>query len=101
LDDFKVGIGIDYGEMLVLKAGIPKRHEEQSEYKNLVWVGDAANVASKLTDYAAKEYSAPIYRVTYEQITFDRVLKTSSREYPLADLYYNRPPPNSSNFSRL
>jgi len=92
LDDFKVGIGIEHGEMLVLKAGIPKRHEEQSEYKNLVWVGDTANVASKLTDYAAKEYNAPIYKVTYESVNFERVLKTHRTQYPLADLYFNRTP---------
>lgn len=66
LDDFKVGIGIDYGEMLVLKTGIRKKHEEQSEYKNLVWVGDAANIASKLTDAATKEIKVQNYKVKYE-----------------------------------
>jgi adenylate cyclase len=66
LDDFKAGIGIDYGEMLVLKTGIRKKHEEQSEYKNLVWVGDAANIASKLTDAATKEIKVQNYKVKYE-----------------------------------
>ncbi|MBL7839397.1 MAG: adenylate/guanylate cyclase domain-containing protein [Cyclobacteriaceae bacterium] len=66
LDDFKVGIGIDYGEMLVLKTGIRKKHEEQSEYKNLVWVGDTANIASKLTDAATKEIKVQNYKVKYE-----------------------------------
>ena len=60
---FKVGIGIDFGEMLVLKAGIRKKHEELSEYKNLVWIGDAANIASKLTDIAGKELSKNLYRL--------------------------------------
>jgi hypothetical protein len=92
LEEFKVGIGIEYGEMLVLKAGIPKRHEEQSEYKNLVWVGDAANVASKLTDYAAKEYSAPSYKLTYDKASFRKVLKPSTGYHPLSDLYFNRTP---------
>ncbi len=66
LDDFKVGIGIDFGQMLVLKTGIRKKHEEQSEYKNLVWVGDAANIASKLTDAATKEIKIEAYKVKHE-----------------------------------
>lgn len=66
LDDFKVGIGIDFGQMLVLKTGIRKKHEEQSEYKNLVWVGDAANIASKLTDAATKEIKIENYKVKHE-----------------------------------
>lgn len=66
LEKFSVGIGIDYGEMLILKTGIQKRHEEKSEYKNLVWVGDAANRASKLTDLANKSYNLPAFRVSYE-----------------------------------
>lgn len=68
IETFKVGIGVEYGEMLVLKSGIAKQHEEQSEYKNLVWVGDAANIASKLTDLANKEYSSPLFTITYEYI---------------------------------
>lgn len=75
IDDFKIGIGIEYGEMLVLKTGIRKKHEEQSEYKNLVWVGDAANTASKLCDFSTKDYSSPIFNVTYENIKGEKVLK--------------------------
>lgn len=75
IEDFKIGIGIEYGEMLVLKTGIRKRHEEQSEYKNLVWVGDAANTASKLCDFSNKDYSSPIFKVTYENMKGEKVLK--------------------------
>lgn len=75
IGDFKIGIGVDYGEMLVLKTGIRKKHEEQSEYKSLVWVGDAANTASKLCDFANKNYSSPIFKVTYEQTKLEKVLK--------------------------
>jgi class 3 adenylate cyclase len=63
--NFKVGIGIDFGEMLVLKTGIPKKYQEQSEYKGLVWVGNAANFASKLTDAAGKEFTIPTFQITY------------------------------------
>ena len=57
--------------MLVLKTGIQKRYHEQSEHKGLVWVGDVANTTSKLCDFANKEYSSPIFKVTYEKVTFD------------------------------
>lgn len=90
IDSFKVGIGIEYGEMLILKTGIQKKHEEQSEYKNLVWVGDAANVASKLTDFANKEYNSPQYKVSYEYVHSERYLKgyKSSSSNPLYDALY-------------
>jgi adenylate cyclase len=71
LEEFKIGIGVDYGEMLVLKTGIQKRYHEQSEHKGLVWVGDVANTASKLCDFANKEYSSPVFKVTYEKVTLD------------------------------
>lgn len=69
---FKVGIGIDYGQMLVLKAGLRKKHEEMSEYKGLVWVGDAANIASKLCDCANKDYSSPLFEISYEYFNFKK-----------------------------
>ncbi len=51
-DDFKCGIGIDYGKMMVVKCGTIKYRRENSNYKSLVWLGKPANVASKLTDAA-------------------------------------------------
>ncbi len=71
LEEFKVGIGIDYGEMLVLKTGIQKRFHEQSEHKGLVWVGDVANTASKLCDFASKEYSSPIFKISFDHVSLD------------------------------
>lgn len=71
LSEFKIGIGIDFGEMLVLKTGIQKKFHEQSEYKGLVWVGDTANTASKLCDFANIEYSAPNFKLTIEDIRYD------------------------------
>lgn len=66
--DFKVGIGIDYGEMMVIKAGIPKQDKERTNYKNLVWIGNPANIASKLTDVANKEISYSIIKVYYKTL---------------------------------
>lgn len=49
------GIGIDYGRMLVTKVGTISRTEDHGNYKDLVWLGKPANVASKLTDQANKD----------------------------------------------
>lgn len=53
-NDVQCGIGIDVGKMLVTKTGFRRRGVEQHNYKNLVWLGRPANVASKLTDIANK-----------------------------------------------
>jgi adenylate cyclase len=52
--DFKCGIGIDHGKMLIAKAGAIRQGSETEFYRSLVWLGNPANVASKLTDVANK-----------------------------------------------
>lgn len=52
--EFKAGIGIDYGKMLITKTGIIKHASEKEFHRSLVWLGRPANVASKLTDLAYK-----------------------------------------------
>jgi adenylate cyclase len=52
--DFRCGIGIDYGKMLIVKAGTIRRGSETEFYRSLVWLGRPANIASKLTDLANK-----------------------------------------------
>jgi hypothetical protein len=49
------GIGIDSGKMLCTKTGIRKNGNETQNYRNLVWIGRPANIASKLTDMANKD----------------------------------------------
>ena len=56
--DFKCGIGIDYGKMLVAKAGAIRRGEETEFYRSLVWLGRPANIASRLTDIANKSIAS-------------------------------------------
>lgn len=51
---FRCGIGIDFGKMLVTKAGVVRHAAEKEFYRSLVWMGKPANVASKLTDLANK-----------------------------------------------
>lgn len=59
----RCGIGIDYGEMFVIKSGIFKKSEESSTYKGLVWIGRPANIASRLTDVANKEIEEVYYEI--------------------------------------
>lgn len=62
-DDVQCGIGIDTGKMLATKTGLRRKGVEQAAYRNLVWLGRPANVASKLTDLAnkpAEQYPIPM-----------------------------------------
>lgn len=59
----QVGIGLDFGEMLITKTGIIKQGTENIANKSLVWLGKPANVASKLTDIANKPRNPPERRV--------------------------------------
>lgn len=64
------GIGIDSGKMLATKTGIRRHGQEQGNYRNLVWLGRPANIASKLTDLANKpseEIQVPMVSVAYEE----------------------------------
>ena len=64
--EFKCGIGVDYGKLSVMKVGIQKKGAENDDNKGLVWVGDPANLASRLTDCANKEFSDTYYFVDGE-----------------------------------
>lgn len=61
--DFRCGIGIDYGEMYAIKAGIQKRGAEREEHRRLIWLGLPANNASRLTDQANKEIPEIRYKI--------------------------------------
>ncbi|PTR11063.1 MULTISPECIES: adenylate/guanylate cyclase domain-containing protein [unclassified Novosphingobium] len=73
-NEVQCGIGIDTGKMLVTKTGFRRRGVEQHNYKNLVWLGRPANVASKLTDIANKGsegLSIDTMKVAYGRTIFD------------------------------
>jgi adenylate cyclase len=74
-NEVKFGIGIDYGRMLATKTGIRRHGSEQANYRNLVWLGRPANVASKLTDAANK--SAEYVTVPAVQVAYDSSLQSS------------------------
>jgi adenylate cyclase len=66
-NDIRCGIGIDYGPMLIAKAGVIKRGMESPASRSLVWLGRPANVASKLADEANKFdwWSVPMVQEGY------------------------------------
>lgn len=64
--DFKCGIGIDYGDIRVLKVGIQRNNGENVENKGLVWTGLPANFASRLTDVANKEIAEIKFEIKYK-----------------------------------
>lgn len=66
--DFKCGIGIDYGELKVIKVGIQRHGTEKGENKGLVWVGYPANIASRLTDFANKKFEEFYFEVVRDKI---------------------------------
>lgn len=70
-DTFKCGIGIHYGEMYVIKVGLTTQTSENNDYKNLVWIGEPANLASRLTDMAGKDGipSVAISKEVYQRHT--------------------------------
>lgn len=64
--EFRCGIGIDYGKLSVMKVGIQKKGAENDDNKGLVWVGNPANFASRLTDCANKSFTDIYYIVDGE-----------------------------------
>ncbi len=76
-DTFECGIGIHYGKMNVIKVGIGRVSDENSDYKNLVWIGEPANLASRLTDKAGKDNlpSVVISNDVYKGLTDNNLTK--------------------------
>lgn len=73
------GIGIDAGKMLVTKTGIRKNGHEQHNYKNLVWLGRPANIASKLTDLANKD--AETYELAKVMVAYQKPFSTQAGDW--------------------
>ena len=80
--DFTCGIGIDYGELRVVKVGIQRNGNEAGENKGLVWVGYPANIASRLTDNANKTIVETYFEVTRNPIN-PRAIKPIFDYFPI------------------
>ena len=69
IQNIKVGIGIDYGRALMIKAGY-----RGSEINEIVWMGDVVNKASKLSKEGQKTNWVPpiiISNNIYDKISLD------------------------------
>ncbi len=108
--EFKCGIGIDFGEMRVIKVGTEKKGIENTDNKNLVWVGYPANNASRLTDVANKILSIPGFNVTYDRYSpfpeypaLSRILPSynPTTEFLDSETFQNRVKINESGEMRL
>lgn len=87
--DFKCGIGIDYGELKVIKVGVQRRGQEATENRSLVWVGYPANIASRLTDMANKTIEETYFEVVRNPINPARF----SSIYPFLSRFGRQPRP--------
>lgn len=102
--EFRAGIGIDFGKMLITKTGTIRKGEENEFYRSLVWLGKPANVASRLTDLAnkieikdeigiAQGFHYPhIGEWHWDEVTFeefiDQLEDTSSRDVRHKDSFF-------------
>lgn len=75
--DFKCGIGVDYGEMHVIKVGVEKHSGEKEENRNLIWIGKPANLASRLCDVAGKTFKENVFVVKGKFYHYNYVGKPS------------------------
>ena len=66
-NNIKCGIGLDWGNMRVIKVGTHRQGAERASSKNLIWVGQPANVSSRLTDVANKEIITKKVKYTVEK----------------------------------
>lgn len=71
--EFKCGIGIDYGDLRIIKVGIQRNGNENAENKGLVWAGYPANIASRLTDSANKIIKETYYEVIRNPLNYSSV----------------------------
>lgn len=81
-DKFDCGIGIHYGTMHVIKVGLTVQGIENNDYKNLVWIGEPANLASRLTDCAGKEiYKQPLPHILVSENVLKEIKASDLARY--------------------
>ena len=103
------GIGIDAGNMLATKTGVRRHGFEQGNYRNLVWLGRPANIASKLTDSAnkpAETVQEKVVDVAYDMSALNQLgglfgLSTPPANSLGASLAGPPPSPSSNLYSAL
>lgn len=72
ITEINIGIGMDYGRLLLIKAGF-----SGSKLNEVAWMGDALNTAAKLCNKANKEYS---YEILVSSVIYEN-LKEKSKTF--------------------
>lgn len=62
--DIDFGIGIDHGKILATKVGVGGADET----KDLIWIGNAVNKSTKISDKCKSNYNIGISRYVYENL---------------------------------
>jgi len=87
IKEIEIGIGIDYGRLLLIKAGFAG-----SGLNEIAWMGDALNTASKLCSKANKDiyYETVVSSVFYSNLDGEnqKLLPHNSYDYSLEKSYY-------------
>ncbi len=68
---FDMGIGISYGRILAVKAGLPGENN-----RDLIWVGSPTNKAAKLSNKGSKPYNIYITQEVFNRISKNLKYKT-------------------------
>ena len=72
-ETFKVGIGVDYGRALMIKAGY-----KGSQINDVVWMGDVVNQASKLCSLGNRDLNNPI---VISKTVYDKLVVTAKDQW--------------------
>lgn len=72
-ETFKVGIGVDYGRALMIKAGY-----KGSQINDVVWMGDVVNQASKLCSLGNRYLNNPI---VISKTVYDKLVVTAKDQW--------------------
>ena len=70
---FKVGIGVDYGRALMIKAGY-----KGSQINDVIWMGDVVNHASKLCSLGNRDLKNPI---VISKTVYDKLVVTAKDQW--------------------
>lgn len=62
--DINFGIGIDYGEILATKVGLGGNNDN----KDLIWIGNAVNRATKISDECSSPYYVGVSACVYSRL---------------------------------
>lgn len=65
--DIDFGIGIDHGKILATKVGVGG----SDETKDLIWIGNAVNKSTKISDKCKSNYNIGISEFVYNNLTDD------------------------------